>query len=153
MTSATQIDPVDMRQDPGFRLGYEFPELLDAIVELATPPSLTERIERIASKGAPHSDATQHAPQMLSFGIPLEEPLIDALIGVAREMDLKVNVRLYDRVEAAVYDLWNSSSPTDWLSLNLREAYAGRQVRGRDLYLDIAPGWTSPHRMLHILLG
>jgi len=153
MTVTTHVDTQEMRQDPSFRLGYEFPEVLDAILELATPPSAAQRVERIASTFPGRGDAVHHTPQMLSFSMPRDESLLGAVIGLAHELDLKVALRLYDRVEDMIYDLWTPAQVPEQASLDLTDIYSEQQVQGRDLYLDVTPESVFSYRIVHILLG
>jgi len=150
MPGTVEIDSSGMRQDPGFRLGYEFPEVLEAVVELASPSPAAGRAERATS--AANRQHPFPASSLPSYRIPREAPLIIALIGMARELHMHVNLRLYDRAEGAAYDLWDSAREPAGSFPDIASAEVSGRARRGDLYLDIASARTRDHRLLHVLL-
>lgn len=153
MTKVAERNPDGMRQDPSFRLGYEFPEMLDAILDLAASSPSTTRVERFSSSGTDLVDAVSHVPLMFGYSIPRELPLIQALIGMAQDLHMAVNLRLYDRVQDTVHDLWDSAKAPVGTTPDMSDAEAGWPAQQVDLYLDIASPRTRDSRALHVRLG
>ena len=149
---ADHADLGEMGQDPGFRLGYEYPELLDALAELGAPMSAptgdTELSDYDADAGG---EGNSGHVQTQVFSIAQDERLIHALIMVAGELNAHVQLMSADQTDGAASSFWDAQAGADPDISGFPEAFQNLQAI-TEPYLEIASSGDCA-RKIRVMLG
>lgn len=143
-------------QNPAFRLGYEHPELLDALAKFG--PSLSERrpyADRAARYAAvafaENQSVNSEQGALRVFSIGKKEELIHAVLLVAHELAANVSLMGTDQ-QGVTCIYWTSLTYSEQDHKDFSHAFYGLLDRGAKPFLDIIPWRRRPNPGLRVML-